>query len=262
MKMFSLAAKIAIVTGGAGFYGRPICEALAEAGAIVIIASRDEEKCKLFADTLIQKGYQSEGMELDLSDEKSILVLVNKVVDKYGSIDILINNAVSREGFKNLEDITKDEWELSQQINSTGMMLITKNVLAVMKEQRSGNIINISSIQGMVGPNFAVYGQTGMTSPINYTYDKWGMIGFTKWIANYYAPFNIRANCISPAGFGPGIKDLGNVQEFVENYQRLTPMGRFAEDNDIKGPVIFLASNASSFITGHNLPVDGGWTNW
>ena len=262
MKMFSLADKIAIVTGGSGYYGRPICEALAEAGAAVIIASRDQIKCNAFAEELTQKGYRAEAMALDLSDEISILSMVKNVNDNYGTIVILINNAVSRDGFKNLDSITKEEWESSQRVNSTGTMLITKAVLAVMKEQRSGNIINISSIQGMLGPNFPVYGDTGMTSPVNYTYDKWGIIGFTKWVANYYATFNIRANCISPAGYGPGLKDREGVQEFIDNYQRLTPMGRFAEDEDIKGPIVFLASAASAFITGHNLPVDGGWTNW
>jgi NAD(P)-dependent dehydrogenase (short-subunit alcohol dehydrogenase family) len=99
-----------------------------------------------------------------------------------------------------------------------------------------------------------------MTNPVNYAYDKWGMVGFTKWLASYYGKYNIRANCISPGGYGPGI-DTGK-SEFIENYKRLTPLGRFAEDEDIKGPVIFLASEASCYITGHNLLVDGGWTNW
>jgi len=101
-----------------------------------------------------------------------------------------------------------------------------------------------------------------MTSPVNYTYDKWGIIGFTKWLANYYGKYNIRANCISPGGYGPGIIEGSDRKEFIENYKQLTPLGRFAEDDDIKGPVIFLASEASAYITGHNLMVDGGWTNW
>ena len=131
-----------------------------------------------------------------------------------------------------------------------------------MLTQQSGNIINISSIQGAVGPNFPVYGSTGMTSPVNYTYDKWGMVGFTKWLANYYGKNNIRANCISPGGYGPGVDQMKGKEEFVENYKRLTPLGRFAGDDDIKGPVVFMASDASAFITGQNLLVDGGWTSW
>ncbi len=262
MKMFRLDNKVAIVTGGAGLFGKPISMALAEAGAQVIVASRDESKCKEYAASIRSKNLNAEGMFLDLSDENSILEFTKSINDKYGRIDILVNNAVSREGLKDLEEVSKKEWEAAQNINSTGMILLTQAVIKLMRKQRSGNIINIGSIQGSVGPNFPVYGNTGMTSPINYTYDKWAMVGFTKWIANYYGKFNIRANCISPGGYGPGVAKMIGENEFVENYKRLTPLGRFAEDEDIKGPVVFLASEASAFITGHNLLVDGGWTSW
>ena len=262
MKMFRLDNKVAIVTGGAGLFGKPISMALAEAGAQVIVASRDESKCKEFAASIRSKNLNAEGMFLDLSDENSILEFTKSINDKYGRIDILVNNAVSREGLKDLEEVSKKEWEAAQNINSTGMILLTQAVIKLMRKQRSGNIINIGSIQGSVGPNFPVYGNTGMTSPINYTYDKWAMVGFTKWIANYYGKFNIRANCISPGGYGPGVAKMIGKNEFVENYKRLTPLGRFADDEDIKGPVVFLASEASAFITGHNLLVDGGWTSW
>lgn len=262
MKMFSLEGKIAIVTGGAGLFGKPISSALAEAGASVIIASRDESKCQVYADELKAQNLKAEGMSLDLADEESIQDFTLEIYKKYGNIDILVNNAVSREGFRDLENISKAEWENAQTINSTGLMLVTQAVVKLMREQNSGNIINISSIQGAVGPNFPVYGDTGMTSPVNYTYDKWGMVGFTKWIANYYGKFNIRANCISPGGYGPGVEQSFGENEFVTNYKRLTPLGRFADDDDIKGPVVFLASEASAYITGHNLLVDGGWTSW
>lgn len=261
-KRFSLRGKVAIVTGGAGLYGQPICTALAEAGALVVVASRDERKCIEFANSLQFKKLQAIGKELDLSNEDSIQKFVAEIVETHGRIDILVNNAVSREGFKNLEDMTKEEWEKSQSINSTGMMLITKEVLKFMVEQKSGNVINIGSIQGVVGPNFPVYGETGMTSPINYTYDKWAMVGFTKWIANYYGKYNIRANCISPGGYGPGIAEAIGENEFVHNYKKLTPLGRFAVEEDIKGPIVFLASEAAAYVTGHNLLLDGGWTSW
>jgi len=262
MKIFSLEGKIAIVTGGAGLYGKPISAALAEAGALVIVASRDEQKCQEYAAFLSKEHLKAEGLFLDMADEQSIRFFTDSIIEKHGHIDILVNNAVSRDGLKDLEQVTKDEWENAQSINSTGLMLLTQAVVKKMKDQLSGNIINISSIQGAVGPNFAVYGDTGMTSPINYTYDKWGMVGFTKWLANYYGKYNIRANCISPGGYGPGVAKLTGAEVFVENYKRLTPLGRFAEDDDIKGPVIFLSSEASAYITGHNLLVDGGWTSW
>lgn len=260
--MFRLDGSVAVVTGGSGYYGKPISSALAEAGATVVLASRDEGRCEAVASALRAKKLKAEGMALDLADEDSISRFIKRVTEKFGRIDVLINNAVTRDGYGDLEDITREGWEKAQTINSTGLMLITRDVIPVMRAQRSGSIINVGSIQGTVGPNFPVYGETGMTSPLNYTYDKWGMVGFTKWIANYYGKFNIRANCISPGGYGPGVaQDIGE-NEFTENYKRLTPLGRFAEDDDIKGPVVFLASRASAYITGHNLLVDGGWTSW
>ena len=260
--MFRLDSKVAIVTGGAGLYGKPISEALAEAGAHVIVASRDESRCKEFAATLHDRNLKAEGIFLDLENEDSIKALIDRVTGDYERIDILINNAVSRKGFKNLEDMTKNDWEAAQAINATGLMLITQAVIKQMCIQKSGSIINIGSIQGTVGPHFPVYDGTSMTSPVNYTYDKWGMVGFTKWLANYYGKFNIRANCISPGGYGPGVEQAYGDNDFVQRYKLLTPLGRFAVDSDIKGPVVFLASEASAYITGHNLLVDGGWTSW
>ncbi|MGN6297836.1 MAG: SDR family NAD(P)-dependent oxidoreductase [Ginsengibacter sp.] len=262
LQLFDLSNKIAIVTGGTGLFGKPISTSLAEAGAHVIIASRNIEKCQIVAEELKSAGYKASGAFLDLLDEKSIDDLVKSIIKQYQQIDILVNNSVSRDGYKKLEETTKADWEQAQQINSTGLMLINKAVIQHMITQRSGSIINIGSIQGAVGPNFEVYGSTGMTSPLNYTYDKWGMVGLTKWMANYYGKYNVRVNCISPGGYGPGIEASFGENEFTHNYKKLTPLGRFATDDDIKGAVVFLASEASSYITGHNLLVDGGWTSW
>lgn len=260
--MFKLNEKVAVVTGGAGLYGRPICSALGAAGATVIVASRNVDSCERLASELRAQHIKAFGRKLDLSEERSIGELIDGVYNDFGSIDVLVNNAVSRDGFKNLDEISKEEWEEAQKINATGMMLITQSTIRIMKDQRSGNIINVGSIQSVVGPNFPVYGNTGMTSPVNYTYDKWGMVGFTKWLANYYGKYNIRANCISPGGYGPGVIESFGHSEFVENYKRLTPLGRFANEDDIQGPIVFLASAASAYVTGHNLLVDGGWTSW
>lgn len=261
--LYNLTGKIAIVTGGTGLFGKPISTSLAEMGAHVIIASRSIEKCNTVAEELKNAGCDATGAVLDLADENSINNFIHSVIQKHSRIDILVNNSVSREHYKPLEQTTKHDWEVSQEINSTGLMLICKAVVQQMVKQKSGNIINIGSIQGSVGPNFEVYGSTGMTSPLNYTYDKWGMVGLTKWMANQYGKFNIRVNCISPGGYGPGIEAAyGEETEFTINYKKLTPLNRFAYDNDIKGPVAFLASDAAAYVTGHNLMVDGGWTSW
>ncbi len=261
-KLFDLTDKVAIVTGGYGLFGKSISLSLAEAGATVIIASRNLDKCKAYADELISGGMSADAFALDQGDENSINTFVESVHEKYGKIDILVNNSVTRDGMGDLDSLTKDGWEKAQNVNSTGLMLLTQAVVRLMVKANHGNIINISSIQGVSGPRFPVYGETGMSSPLNYTYDKWGMVGFTKWIANKYGKNNIRCNCVSPGGYGPGVNELVDVDEFQRNYKSLTPLGRFADDDDMKGPIVFLASEASAYVTGHNLLVDGGWTSW
>jgi NAD(P)-dependent dehydrogenase (short-subunit alcohol dehydrogenase family) len=260
MDMFSLNGKVAIVTGGYGLYGKHISLALCEAGAAVIIASRNKERCIQFANMLCSKGYQAEGMELDLSSEGSIISFVQAVIEEYKYIDILVNNSVLRTKHMDLEEVTEQELVEATKVNTIGLMQISREVVKHMKQRGEGNIINISSIQGAVGPNFTVYGDTGMSSPVNYSFEKWGMVGLTKWMANYYGKYNIRVNCISPGGYAEGDQDDNN--EFVRNYRKYTPLCRFADDDDIKGPVVFLASEASRYVTGHNLLVDGGWTSW
>lgn len=262
MELFRLDGKTALVTGGTGLYGKPITEALAGAGANVIVTSREVQKCETYAAGLRQKGYAVEGVTLDLSNDASIDDCVHRVTDRFGGADILINNAVSREGIKDLEALTRSDLMKAVSVNYAGILLLTRAVITGMRERRNGSIINIGSIQGAVGPHFPVYDGTGMTSGVNYTFEKWGMVGFTKWLANYYGKFGIRANCISPGGFGPGVRDAYGENAFVTRYKQLTPLGRFAEEDDIKGPVIFLASNASAYVTGQNILVDGGWTSW
>lgn len=254
--MLDLNGKIALVSGGYGLYGKHISSALCEAGAQVIIASRNIDRCLKYAEKLKTEGYKADGMELDLSDQKSIQNLEEKIISEYGQLDILVNNAVARAG-GDLETMTVEQWEKAQKVNSTGLFLINKIFVTQMVKQGYGNIINISSIQGVTGPHFPIYKNTDMTSPVNYTYDKWGMVGLTKWMANYYGKYNIRVNCISPGGYYNE-----QPEEFVKRYNEQTPLKRMADDDDIKGPVVFLASDASKYITGHNLVVDGGWTCW
>ncbi|TVY08084.1 SDR family oxidoreductase [Paenibacillus cremeus] len=262
MNLFRLDGRVAVVTGGAGLYGLLIVRALAEAGAQVVMASRGLEGCGAAADKLKGEGLQVVAKQLDLGSEASIHRLTEEVVEEFGRIDTLVNNAVSRTGLANLDETTSEGWEDAERVNGTGLMLMTKAVVGHMCRQRHGSIINIASIQGVVGPHFPVYGDTGMSSGIEYTYTKWGMIGFTKWVANYYAGYHIRANCISPGGYNPGLLQDESKAQFADNYRKLTPMGRFAEEDDIKGPTVFLASEASRYVTGQNLIVDGGWTNW
>ncbi|MFK7692916.1 SDR family oxidoreductase [Paenibacillus sp. HJGM_3] len=263
LEMFQLAGKMAVVTGGSGLYGAHISEALCEAGATVLIASRNLERCEEEAGILRSKGHRAHGMKLDLADESSIAAFVEEAEAAYGGIDILVNNSVSRTGLNDIEKTSAEGWLAAQQVNGLGLMLMSKAVVGRMRERGGGNIINIASIQGILGPHFPVYGDTGMTSGIEYTYAKWGMVGMTKWLANYYGKHNIRVNCISPGGYNPvGTSKEIQADEFLRNYIERTPLGRMADDTDIKGAIVYLASDASKYVTGHNLVLDGGWSSW
>jgi len=254
-ELFRLNGKVALVSGGAGIYGTHICTALAEAGAHVVIASRDVAKCRGFAESLAHAGWKADAAELDLASEDSIRTLRDQLLANCGRLDILVNNAVARAG-GDLRHTTAQEWEHSMRVNSTGLFLACQLFSEPMQKARSGSIVNIASIYGMVGPDFTIYEGTSLTNPVNYSFAKGGMINLTRYLASFLAPYNVRVNCLSPGGFKTG--DMPS--EFVQNYTRRSPMQRMAEPDDIKGPIVFLTSQASRYITGQTLAVDGGWT--
>lgn len=253
LEKFSLKDRIAIVTGGAGLYGKFIVEGLAEAGAIVYVSSRNLEKCEEFSKKLREKGFQIFSAMVDLTDKESMDKLKEKVIKEQGKIDILVNNAVLR-GMKNYyDDIEK--FRLSMEANATGVFYLTRIIGEAMKEKRYGSIINISSIQGIVGPDFTLYEGTDMDAPPDYFFHKAGIINLTKYFASKLGPYNIRVNAVSPGGLYSG-----QNEKFVERYNKRTFLGRMAKGEDIKGVIVFLASDASSYITGANIIVDGGYT--
>lgn len=255
LDLFRLDGRIALVSGGAGIYGVHISRALAEAGAKVLVAARNRERCEEVASKLRADGLDAVAASLDLSSADSILSLRAWIVENFGRLDILLNNAVARAG-GDLGAVTEDEWESSMKVNSTGLFLACKIFGEQMVSQRLGVIINIASIYGVVGPDFNIYEGTEMSSPANYAFAKGGMINFTRYLASYYGRFGIRVNAISPGGFYTG----DQPEEFVQRYSQKTILNRMATNDDIKGAVVYLASDASSYVTGQNLLVDGGWT--
>ncbi len=252
---FRLDGKIALVSGGAGIVGFPIVRALSEAGATVICASRDGEKCRQVAAHMVQEGRRVVGLACDFADASALRVLRDQILQKHGRLDILINNAVARAG-GDLRNATAEEWEESMKLNSTGLFLSCQIFSEPMQAQRSGSIVNIGSIYGMVGPTFSIYEGTPLTNPINYAFSKGGLINLTRYLASWLGPYNVRVNSLSPGGFESA--EQGEV--FRANYSKHVPLGRMAKGEDIQGPVVFLASDASRYITGVNIPVDGGWT--
>lgn len=261
-ELFSLENKVAIVTGGRGLYGASISLGLCEMGATVIIASRNAEKCEELAAELRAQGYKAVGMALDLSDDASIKQLAKDVYDRYGKIDILVNNAVDRRNLTSLNDATRQKLQDSADTNLQGQILLSQAVLEYMVPAESGNIINISSMRGLDSPHFPFYPEGWGDQPVNYTTEKWAMIGLTKYMAGRYGKHHIRVNCIAPGGFNPGLADDPKKQAFQQTYIENCPLGCWATEDDIKGPVVFLASDAANYVTGATLVMDGGWTIW
>ena len=263
-KLFSLQDRVAIVTGGRGIYGASISSGLCEMGAKVVIASRNLEKCKEYAEKLCNDGYEAIGMELDLSDDDSIKNLVKAVYEKYGRIDILVNNAVDRQNLTPLSDATRKKLQDSMSTNLNGQILLSQAVLEYMIPQERGSIINISSMRGLDCPHFPIYPESWGDQSVNYTTEKWAMVGLTKYMAGRYGRHHIRVNCIAPGGSAPasGAENDPTFGPFMRNYKENCPLGCFANDDDIKGPVIFLASDASNYVTGATIVMDGGWTIW
>ena len=252
LESFSLKGKVALLTGGAGLYGRQLVEALSEAGARTYIASRNLASLEEVA----AKYDNVFALELDLGDEASIRKAVADIVADAGRLDILVNNAVTRcacgawnEGL--------EYFDKSLHVNASGMFVLTYLASEEMKKVGGGSIINVGSYMGLLGPNPVNYKGTDMKtlSPI-YFYEKGGMANFTRWAASVLGEFGIRVNCINPGGFW-----TANMQEpFVRQYSANTMLGRLANDTDLKGVLVFLASDASAYLTGTNIPVDGGYT--
>ena len=261
--LFDLTGRVAIVTGGRGLYGASISAGLCEMGATVVIASRNVEKCEELAAQLREQGYEAVGMALDLSDDASIEKLAKDVADKYGRIDILVNNAVDRRNLTSLNDATRQKLQDSADTNLQGQLMLSQAVLKYMVEAKSGSIINISSMRGLDCPHFPFYPEGVPDQPVNYTTEKWAMVGMTKYMAGRYGQYNIRVNCVAPGGFTTMGKNPTPAQAgFLKNYIDHCPLHRWANDDDIKGPVAFLASDAASYVTGATLVMDGGWTIW
>lgn len=253
LESFSLKGRVAVVTGGAGLYGRQIVAAVAEAGAKTFVASRNLAALEKLAAKERDRGLDVTALQFDLADEASILQLRDTVLESAGQADVLVNNSVLRP-MKDWGD-PAEAWARSMEVNSTGLFIITRAFAEKMAERGRGSIINIASIQGMVGPNFWLYEKVGWGAAPDYFFHKGGMINFTRYVASCCGPRGVRCNAISPGGYFTE-QEAG----FVERYNAQTFLGRMANDEDLKGVIVFLASDASAYVSGANIAVDGGYT--
>jgi NAD(P)-dependent dehydrogenase (short-subunit alcohol dehydrogenase family) len=269
---FDLTGRVAVVTGGVGLLGAEFCRTLAEAGAAVIVADLNESASQDVCESLSKNGYKALAVPTDITQSGSVNAAVEKTLSTFGRLDILVNSAALDPKFDPdavnkgitpgaFEDYPLDLWNAALNVNLTGMFLMTQACVKPMIEQgKKGSIINICSTYGLNGPDQRIYVKEGKRvafKPVYYTVTKAGVMGFTKYLAAYYAGTNIRVNALTPGGV------FNNHEEyFVNNYSAKTILGRMANKDEMNGALLFLASDASSYMTGNNVVVDGGWTAW
>jgi len=239
--------KVIIVTGGSGLIGKSIIKRIIEEGGIAINA-------EINVITNLDNGM----INCDITSQISVKECISQILGRYGRIDGWVNNAYPRtdDWSKKFEEIPFLSWKKNIDMQLNSIFICCQLVLAQMKKQRSGSIVNITSIYGVVGPDFSVYDRTDMTMPAAYSAIKGGVVNFTRYLASYYGSFGIRINCVSPGG----IFDK-QPAEFISNYEKKVPMKRLGSPEDVSPSVTFLLGDDSNYITGHNLIVDGGWTS-
>lgn len=265
LSSFDLEGRSALVTGGAGILGREFCRGLVDAGARVAVVDLDLNSARAVAEQL---GPKARGFACDVADPNSVTSCVREVIAAFGAINILHNNAATksrdvRAFFTPFEDYTLDTWREVMSVNIDGMFLMAQAVGRSMIERgRGGAVVQTASIYGLVGPDPRIYeGSDYLGGPINtpavYAASKAAVVGLTRWLATHWAAHGIRVNCLVPGGVSSGQNST-----FAEHYSRRVPLGRMAQSGEMVPALLYLASDASAYVTGQVLAVDGGWTAW
>lgn len=260
-QLLSLKGKTAVVTGGAGYLGATISETLAELGANIVLASRDQTKCQKKCEEILRLtdgSVQAVALELDVLKKDSVAELITKIHDHFEAIDILVNNAWS--GKKNSwESITDEDWEYDIDMSLNSVFRLVKAAFPDLQTAR-GVILNIASMYGHVAPDYRIYDGKQFANPPSYGAAKAGVIQFTKYLSSFLSPHGIRVNALSPGAFPHPPTQMH--EEFMQRLAAKNPMNRIGQPDDLKGAIALLCSDAGSYITGQNLCVDGGWAIW
>ena len=266
--LFSLTGKVAVVTGGAGLLGQVFCQALVTAGANVAIIDLDKQAADKTAATIKKAETQKViAVECDITSQDSVSAMVKTVVTQLGGIDILLNNAASKgssldQFFAPFENYSLQAWREVMAVNIDGLFLVAQSVGSQMKKQGGGSIIQVSSIYGVVAPDQRIYQGSeyngrAINTPAVYSVSKAAVLGLTSYLSTYWADSKIRVNTLTPGGI-----ESGQNSEFNQKYSNRVPLGRMGEASELTGALIYLASDASSYVTGQNIIVDGGLSAW
>ena len=272
--LFNLKNKIIIITGGSGFLGSEFSSTLSDVGAIPIILDKNKTSLELLKKKFFKKRQRGSFFLVDLNNETKVNVVINSIIKKYRKIDCLINAAgltgedmlkTDSNFFEKFENYDFKLWQKSLNGNLSSTFILTKSVAKHMLKRKKGSIINIASDVGIISPDHRIYEANkkinykgvNFNTPLSYSVAKSGIISMTRYLATYWAKKGIRVNCVSPAG----VYKKHN-KKFVKQLSERIPLGRMAKPEELNGAIIYLCSNASSYVTGHNLVVDGGRTIW
>jgi 2-deoxy-D-gluconate 3-dehydrogenase len=266
---FKMDGQVALVTGGVGLLGNQFCWTLAQAGADVVVADLNETPAQQLSDEINSAGLSAFPVVVNVTDPQSVKLMVESTVNQFGRLDVLVCSAALDPKFDDsqagqhgntFEDYPLQAWKQALDVNLTGLFLCAQAAVQPMLSQGHGVIINICSTYGLVGPDQRIYqrpGQPPQYKPVFYSVTKAGVLGLTRYLATYYAGKNIRANALTPGGV------YNNHDEaFTKSYSTRTVLGRMAKKDEMNGALLYLASDASSYMNGANLVVDGGWTAW
>lgn len=252
-----LSGKVVVITGGAGLLGRTFCAAVAERGAAVVVADRDEAAAHSVASRIGDSGGSAIAQALDISVPASVQALIRSVHERWGRIDAVVNSAYPRNGNygRRLEDVEYQDFVENTSLNLAGCFLVAQQFAAYFCRQGHGNIVNLASIYGTLAPRFSVYEGTAMTMPVEYSAIKSGVIQLTRYFAQYFKKQGLRCNSLSPGGILDGQPEM-----FLQAYGRLAGRKGMLEPGDVAGALVFLLSDDSAYMTGQNVVVDDGFS--
>ena len=268
-KLFDLEGRNIVITGASGLLGSQYANILSSAGANIILLDIDTTKNEKLKSALVKK-YKNKisAYTLDISNQIEVNKTSKKIIKDFKKIDGLINNAAyttkgakekSDNAFGTFENFPIDIWQKSLDINLSGVFFCSQAFGKIMAKQGKGVIINIASTYGLVGADQRIYGKSGLNLPISYAATKGAIVNFTRYLAAYWHGKNIRVNTLSPGGV---MDKTYQEKSFIKKYSEKTILGRMANKDEYNGAMLFLISDASSYMTGANLVVDGGWTSW